>query len=166
MTNTPQFFLLISVSLMCTFLLFAFLKETTPTLAVWHKNASQSLKHFKSIVIFWATNGSTGTDIYNAAVGGHLLLRAALWRKSKINSWFFSSTECFFVFFFGRWTMLYSFMSMWWELHCLQEWNQRRIFSLLWHMFTCHRDPSMIVSIKHIKSYKLKKTGQTGDRIC
>ena len=142
---------------MCTFLLFAFFKETTVTLAVWRQNASQSLKHFKSIVIFWATNGSTGTDIHSPAVGSYLLLRAALWRKSKRNSWFFSSTKGFSVFFFGRWTMLYSLMSMWWELHRLQEWNQRRIFGLLWHMFTCYRDPSMTVSIEHIKSYKLLK---------
>lgn len=47
-------------------------------LAVWHKNASQSLKYFRSIVIFSATNSSTGTDIYAPAVGGHLLLKAAL----------------------------------------------------------------------------------------
>lgn len=148
---------LVSFNTSVSFLIICFFKETTLTLAVWHKNASQSLKCCKSIVIFWPTNSSTGTDIYNPAVGGHLLLRAALWRKSQINSWFFSSTKGFLVFFFGRWTMLYSVMSMWWELHRLQEWNQRCFFGLLWHMFTCYRDPSMIVSIKHIKHYKLLK---------
>lgn len=130
-----------------------FCRGTTLTLAGWCKNTSQSPKQFKSRFIFWAINGSPGTDTYNPAVRGHLL-RSALWRKSRINSVFFSSTKGFFCFLFDRWTMLHSLMSMWWELHCLQEWNQGRIFGLLWHMFTCNWDPSMIVSIKHMKSYK------------
>lgn len=56
-----------------------------------------------------------------------------------------------------RWTTLHSLLSMWWDLQCLQEWNQRCIFGLLWHMFTCYRDLAMIVSMKHIKCYKLFK---------
>lgn len=115
----------------------------------------QSLKHFE--IIFWATKGSTDTYIYNPAVGGYLLLRAALWRKFKINSWFFSSTKGVFVFFFGRWTTLHSLLSMWWELQCLQEWNQRCIFGLLWHLFARYWDPAMTVSLKHIECYKLFK---------
>lgn len=89
-------------------------------------------------------------------MGGYLLVGAALWRKFQINSWFFS-TKGIFVSFFGRWTTLHSVLSMWWELQCLQEWNQRCVFGLLWHMFTCYRDPAMIVSMKHIERYKLFK---------
>lgn len=77
--------------------------------------------------------------------------------KKIQNSWFFSSTKGGFVFFFGRWTTLYSVLSMWWELQCLQEWNQRCIFGLLWHMFPCYWDSAMTVSMKHIKCYKLFK---------
>lgn len=56
-----------------------------------------------------------------------------------------------------RWTALHSVLSMWWELQCLQEWKQRCVFGLLWHMFTCYRDPAMIVSMKHSECYKLFK---------
>lgn len=71
--------------------------------------------------------------------------------------------------------MLHSLMSMWWELHCLQEWNQRHIFGLLWHMFTCYWDPSLIVSNflkdwtnrgRHLlKKYKLKKWGAPREQV-
>lgn len=86
-----------------------------------------------------------------------VVTRAALWRKFQINSSFFSSTEGVFVFLFGRWTTLHSVLSMWWELQRLQEWNPRCIFGLLWHMFTCYRDPAMIVSMKHVECCKLFK---------
>lgn len=68
---------------MCTLLLlgfFFFKRLHWPWL--FGVRISQSLKHFE--IIFWATNGSTDTDICSPAVGGYVLLRAALWRKFKI----------------------------------------------------------------------------------
>lgn len=56
-----------------------------------------------------------------------------------------------------RWTALHSVLSMWWELQCLQEWNQRCVFGLLWHMFTCYRDPAMIVTLNVLHWNKLFK---------